>query len=123
MDTSRIRTADAALDDAALVAANAIAQLERANRRLLECRSFDAGEIESALTERYVAVRAIAAAGPASLGEPLAGRLLRAFEDGRRIREKLAAFYRGTDGRLRLFDRMHAGDPKPPTPPGISVVG
>jgi hypothetical protein len=117
MDTRRIRTAEAGLD-----AANAIAQLERANGRLLECRSFDAVEIESALAERDEAVRAIAAVDPASLHGPFAERLLRALEDGRRIRQKLAAFYRGTDAKLRQLERMHAGDPAPPQPPGISVV-
>jgi len=116
MDTSRIPTADGALD-----AAKAIAQLERANQRLLECVTFDAAEIEPALAERDEAVRAIAAAD--RLDEPLATRLLGAFEDGRRIREKLAAFYRGTDAQLRRLERMHAGDPGPPAPPGVSAVG
>jgi hypothetical protein len=118
MDTSRIRTADAALETA-----EAIAQLERANKRLLECPSFDAVEIEAALAERDEAVRAIAAADAASLAEPFAERLLRAFEDGRRIREKLAAFYRDTDGQLRQIGRFHAAAPGPPRPPGVSLVG
>lgn len=107
----------------ALDAARAIAQLESANARLLQCPSFDAAEIESALADREEAVRAISTADPQSLEEPLAERVLRAFEDGRRIREKLAAFYRDADGQLRLFARFQVDDPKPPAPPGISEVG
>ena len=118
MDTSRILTADAALGGA-----KAIAQLEQANKRLLECPSFDASEIEPALAERDEAVRAIAAADLASLDEPLAERLLRAFEDGRQIRRKLAAFYRSADTALRLMDRLQAGDPRAPEPPDVSVIG
>jgi hypothetical protein len=118
MDTSRIRTADAELD-----AARAIAQLERANTRLLECCSFDVAEMEPALAERDEAVRAITTADLAGLPEPLTQRLLRAFEDGRRIRQKLAAFYRSSDAELRRLERFQAGDARPSEPPGISAVG
>jgi hypothetical protein len=106
-----------------LEAAKAVAQLESANRRLLEWSSFDAGEIESALAKRDEAVRAISTADAGSLEGPSAERLLRAFEDGRRIREKLAVFYRTTDGQLRRLERMLAGDTGPPASPNVSAIG
>jgi hypothetical protein len=118
MDTRRTPTAETGID-----AARAITQLERANQRLLECSSFDAVHIETALAERDDAVRAIAAADQPDLSEPLRERLLSAFEDGRRIREKLSAFYRASLGQMRLFERMRASDPAPSSPPAISVVG
>ena len=67
--------------------------------------------------------RAIAATDLASLDESLAERLLRAFEDGRQIRQKLAAFYRGSDTELKRIERIQAGDPRAPEPPDISVIG
>jgi hypothetical protein len=118
MDTSRIQTADAELD-----AVKAIGRLEQANKRLLECPSSDVNEIDTAMAERDEAVRAIAAADTSSLEEPVAERLLRAFEDGRGVRRKLVALYRGFDAELKRIERIRAGDAKAPEPPGISAIG
>ena len=82
--------------------------LEEANRRLLECASFDAEEMESALLQRGTAVRAIAASPVPGQAE----RLQKALEDGRRIRARLAAFYRDADVRLALIARAQAADPQ-----------
>jgi hypothetical protein len=107
MDTKRTRTDDEKLV-AGLDAAKAVAQLECANRRLLYSSVCAPDEIEVALAERDEAVRAIAAIDPAELEEPLAERLQLAFEDGRRIRQRLAVLYRGCDGRLKRFERINA---------------
>jgi len=105
MDISQIQTVDAELD-----VAKAIARLEQANNRLLECTAFDVAEIELAMTDRDEAVRTIAATDAACLDEPLAERLLVAFEDGRLVRQKLIALYRGFDQELKRMERLHAGD-------------
>ena len=117
MGTSRIRT-----DDEVVAVERAIAQLECANQRLMECPAGDAEALEAGLMERDEAVRAIAAADPESMEGPLAERLLNAFEEGRRIREKLTAFYRSTDGRLRTMERILAAETGPPQP-SVSAVG
>lgn len=113
MDTRRIRADDEELV-AGLDAAKAVAQLECATRRLLDDSGCAPDEIEATLAERDEAVRAIAAIDPAELEEPLAERLQLAFEDGRRIRHRLAALYRGCDGKLKRFDRIAAIQPEPP---------
>ncbi len=107
MDTRRIRADDEELV-AGLDAAKAVAQLECANRRLLDDSVCVAAEIEAALAEREEAVRAVAAVDPAELEEPLAERLQLAFEDGRRIRQRLAAFYGDCDGKLKRLERVAA---------------
>jgi hypothetical protein len=78
--------------------------LEEANRRLLECTSFDAEEMESALLQRGNAVRAIAASPFPGQAE----RLRKALDDGRRIRARFAAFYRDADVRLRQIARVQS---------------
>ena len=118
MDTSRIQTADAEIG-----ILKAIGQLEQANKRLLECAAFKIAEIEVAMAERDDAVRAIAASDTSNLEESLAERLLRAFEDGRRVRQKLVALYRGLDAASTRLERIHFDDGRVPEPPGISAVG
>lgn len=108
--------------EASHASAMAIAQLEQANKRLLECAAFDPAGLEAALAERDEAVRTIAA-NPVTLEEPLAERLLRAFEDGRLVRQKLAAFYCCSDADLRRLERIRASDATPPEAPAISAVG
>ena len=107
MDTRRTRA-----DDQELVngpeTAKAVAQLECANRRLLDRSLCAAAEIEAALAERDMAVRVIAAVDSAELEESLAERLQRAFEDGRRIRQRLAAFYADCEGKLKRIERIAA---------------
>jgi hypothetical protein len=107
MDTRRIRADDEELV-AGLDAAKAVAQLECATRRLLDGSVCGPDEIEVALAERDEAVRVIAAMDPAELEEPLAERLQLAFEDGGRIRQRLAGLYRGCDGKLKRFERINA---------------
>ena len=118
MDTRQILAVEDEIDTA-----KAIAQLEQANKTLLTCATFDATGIEAALAERDQAVRVIAAADVTLLEEPLAERLRVAFEDGRRIRQKLVALYRGCDTELKRLERMHAGDPNGSEPPKINAVG
>jgi len=78
--------------------------LEEADRRLLECASFDIEETGSALAQRGEAVRAVAS----SPGQWQVERLQNALEDGRRIRARLAGFYRDADVRLRQIARLHS---------------
>ena len=107
MDIRRIRTDDKDLV-ASVDAAKAVAQLERANRRLLDCSVCAPAEIEAALAVRDEAVRAIVALDPTELEGSLAERLQRAYEDGRPIRHKIAALYRDCDGKLKRFRRIAA---------------
>jgi len=119
MDTSRIPTDDGGFDGA-----RAVGQLEQANRRLLECAVSEVGEIEAALAERDEAVRAIAEMEPDELEPPLAERLLRAFEDGRRVRQKLTEFYRNADAELKRLGWIAAAvEALPREPTEISAIG
>ena len=101
----------------------AIAQLERANLRLLDCPASDIAELERALAERDEAVGIVAGADPTCLDGPLAERLLRAFEDGHRVRGKLASVYRNSDAELKRIGQIQSGDPQPIRRPEISIVG
>jgi hypothetical protein len=84
----------------------AIGNLEHANKALIGCSDDDFAGLESAMSERDVAVQAISELDPRDLPAPLAECLRAAFDTGAAIRARVAAIYRDTHVELQRTQRL-----------------